>query len=90
MKNFKKYIIPETMKAITNNILDSIGNTPLVKLNRVFNTNQNVYAKLEGANPSGSMKDRTSHLIISELLKNEIITEGGTIVESSSGNMESL
>lgn len=75
------------MKNIKKNIIDSIGNTPLIHLDRVFNNQGTVLAKIEGANPAGSMKDRTSNLIISELLKNEIITEGGTIIESSSGNM---
>ena len=42
---------------------------------------------MEGSNPAGSMKDRTSHLIISELIRKGIISRGGTIIESSSGNM---
>lgn len=75
------------MKKFATNILDTIGNTPLVRLSRVFDDNRCVFAKLEGSNPAGSMKDRTSHLIISELLKNGIIERGGTIIESSSGNM---
>lgn len=80
---------PQThkMKEIAENILCSIGNTPLVHLERVFDNGRSVYAKLEGANPAGSMKDRTSHFIISDLLEKEIIAEGGTIIESSSGNM---
>lgn len=75
------------MKNIASNILETIGNTPLIQLKRTFDDKRRVFAKLEGSNPAGSMKDRTSHLIISELLKNEIIAEGGTIIESSSGNM---
>lgn len=75
------------MKNIASNILETIGNTPLVQLKRSFDEERRVFAKLEGSNPAGSMKDRTSHLIISELLKNEILAKGGTIIESSSGNM---
>ena len=75
------------MRNIATNILDAIGHTPLVQLNSIFDNQQRVFAKLEGSNPAGSMKDRTSYLIISELLKNEIIGRGGTIIESSSGNM---
>ncbi|MDO6821319.1 2,3-diaminopropionate biosynthesis protein SbnA [Zobellia sp. 1_MG-2023] len=74
------------MRKIARDILDTIGNTPLVHLSRFFGK-EHVYAKLESANPAGSMKDRTSHLIVSELLRNGNVMEGGTIVESSSGNM---
>ncbi|WP_339715766.1 2,3-diaminopropionate biosynthesis protein SbnA [uncultured Kriegella sp.] len=75
------------MRSIATNILDTIGNTPLVGLDRLFHGQRRVLAKLEGSNPAGSMKDRTSYFIISELLKNDIIKRGGTIIESSSGNM---
>ena len=75
------------MENISNNIMDAIGNTPLVRLNRIINGQRQVFAKLEGSNPAGSMKDRTSHLIISELIRKGIISRGGTIIESSSGNM---
>ncbi|NNE75443.1 MAG: pyridoxal-phosphate dependent enzyme, partial [Pricia sp.] len=75
------------MKKIATNILETIGQTPIVQLKRMFGDERQVFAKLEGNNPGGSMKDRTSYLILSELLKNEIISEGGTIIESSSGNM---
>jgi len=75
------------MKNIASNILDTIGKTPLVKLDRIFDGERGVFAKVEGANPAGSMKDRTAQLIVSELLRNGIIEEGGTIIESSSGNM---
>ncbi|GGW45393.1 2,3-diaminopropionate biosynthesis protein SbnA [Arenibacter certesii] len=73
---------------IANNIVDTIGNTPLVKLNRLFNNSTyNVYGKLELSNPSGSVKDRTSMFILLEALNNGKIQPGHTIIESSSGNM---
>ncbi|MEA3458033.1 MAG: cysteine synthase family protein [Candidatus Thermoplasmatota archaeon] len=60
-------------------LLDSIGNTPLVKI-------ENVYAKLEGINPSGSIKDRVALEIINGAEEEGNLKEGYTIVEASSGN----
>lgn len=74
------------MREIATNILDTIGNTPIIRLQRLF-AKENVYAKMESANPAGSMKDRTSRLIVSKLLQAGIIKRGGTVIESSSGNM---
>ncbi|WP_318312606.1 2,3-diaminopropionate biosynthesis protein SbnA [Flagellimonas crocea] len=74
-------------KDIYNNILDTVGNTPLVQINRKNNDGRAVFIKMEGLNPGGSMKDRTSNLIISEMLRKKEISPGGTIIESSSGNM---
>ena len=67
--------------------MDAIGNTPLIHLNRFQQNNDAVFVKMEGSNPGGSMKDRTAHLIISELLREGKVPRGGTIIESSSGNM---
>jgi len=61
------------------NVIDSIGNTPLVKI-------ENVYAKLEGINPSGSIKDRVALEIINAAENEGKLKEGYTIVEASSGN----
>jgi len=61
------------------NILDAIGNTPLVKID-------NVYAKLESVNPSGSIKDRVALEIIDAAEREGELKEGYTIVEASSGN----
>ena len=61
------------------NLLDSIGNTPLVKI-------ETVYAKLEGVNPSGSIKDRVALEIINAAENEGKLKEGYTIVEASSGN----
>ncbi|MHA7056081.1 2,3-diaminopropionate biosynthesis protein SbnA [Aquimarina sp. M1] len=70
------------------NIVDAIGKTPLVELRNLFpNCNANFYGKLEAANPSGSLKDRTSTFIVQQALREGIIKEGDTIIESSSGNM---
>ena len=61
------------------NLLDSIGNTPLVKI-------ETVYAKLESVNPSGSIKDRVALEIINAAENEGKLKEGYTIVEASSGN----
>ncbi|MFC1920204.1 PLP-dependent cysteine synthase family protein [Chloroflexota bacterium] len=60
-------------------VLDYIGNTPLIKI-------KNVYAKLEGVNPSGSIKDRVALEIVEAAEREGKLRKGFTIVESSSGN----
>ena len=70
-----------------NNILEAIGNTPLVKIN-VMNTNQNVplYAKLEGFNPTGSIKDRIALKMIEQAEQEGTLTKEKIIIEPTSGN----
>ncbi|MGB3143056.1 MAG: 2,3-diaminopropionate biosynthesis protein SbnA [Maribacter sp.] len=73
---------------IAENIVDSIGHTPLVKLQHLFPQSlANFFGKLEAANPSGSLKDRTSAFILRQALRAGTIKSGDTIIESSSGNM---
>ena len=58
------------------NILDCIGNTPLVKLNKIikkYNLSFNLFAKVERFNPSGSIKDRASYFMIKDALNNHKI-----------------
>ena len=70
-----------------NNILDLIGNTPLVKLNKVAeNLTGNFYAKVEGFNPGHSSKDRIAAHIIEEAERKGILKKGDTIIETTSGN----
>src|SRR5699024_6949073 len=69
-----------------NNIIDAIGNTPLVKLNHVPKEYADIYVKLEFNNPSGSVKDRPVRHIIKNLLRRGVLKPGGTIVEYTSGN----
>lgn len=65
-----------------------IGNTPLIKLERIFsNKNIGVYAKLEQFNLGGSIKDRPALMMIEQAMREGKIKKGGTIIESSSGNM---
>jgi len=69
-----------------NTITDTIGNTPLVRLNSIFNSNVNIFAKCEFLNPTGSVKDRIVGYIIDQAEKNNLISRGGTIIESTYGN----
>ncbi|MFT5206810.1 MAG: cysteine synthase A [Candidatus Omnitrophota bacterium] len=75
------------MKRIANSITDLVGNTPLVKLNRIVpKGSANIYAKLEVFNPGGSVKDRISLNMIEQAEKSGILKEGATIIEATSGN----
>src|SRR5690606_706584 len=70
-----------------NNILELIGNTPLVKLNKIAaSLTGNFYAKVEAFNPGHSSKDRIASYIIEEAERKGILTEGSTILETTSGN----
>jgi len=72
------------MRKKTNNCLDAIGNTPLVKV--PFNTPAKIFAKLEYLNPGGSIKDRSALFMIEEAEEKGLLKPGGTIIEASSGN----
>lgn len=65
---------------------ESIGNTPLIKLNRVTSQNATVYAKIEGRNPSYSVKCRVGAALIDDAERKGLLKEGSTIVEPTSGN----
>jgi len=70
-----------------DNILQTIGNTPIVKLNSMTDDNAaDVYLKLEMFNPGGSVKDRIALSMIEDAEKKELIKPGDTIVEPTSGN----
>lgn len=75
------------MKKFNQNILDVIGNTPIVKLNKVGNhVSSEIYVKLEYLNPGGSIKDRMGVYLCQKALERGDLKPGGTIVESTSGN----
>ena len=70
-----------------NNILELVGNTPLVKLNKITKGfSGSFYAKVEAFNPGHSAKDRIALHIIEEAERKGILTEGSTIIETTSGN----
>jgi cystathionine beta-synthase len=70
-----------------NNILEQIGNTPLIKLNRINKgLKPQIFAKLESANPGGSVKDRIGYNMIIDAEARGELNPGGTIIEATSGN----
>ena len=71
---------------IYNSILETIGNTPIVKVNNVGPDNQNIYVKCESFNPLSSVKDRLAIAIIEDAEKNGLIKPGQTVIEATSGN----
>ena len=72
--------------SIHDSILDTIGRTPVVKLNRLAPEGREVYVKVESFNPAGSVKDRLALAIILDAEKKGLIKPGDTIVEATSGN----
>jgi cysteine synthase A len=72
------------MKA--NTILETIGNTPHVRINRLFKTSAEIYIKLEKANPGGSIKDRIALSMIEDAEKKGLINKDSIIIEPTSGN----
>lgn len=74
-------------KIYTKDILEGIGNTPLIKLNRVTkDLKASIFSKLEFLNPMGSVKDRIAKYMIEKAEKDGRIKPGDTIVDNSSGN----
>ena len=72
------------MKA--NSILDTIGNTPLIRVNRLFGDRAEVWIKSERSNPGGSIKDRIALSMIEDAEATGLLKPGGTIIEPTSGN----
>lgn len=68
------------------NILKTIGKTPVVKINRLFGSNKNVWIKLEKANPGGSIKDRIALGMIEDAEAKGILNKDSVIIEPTSGN----
>lgn len=72
--------------ALYESILDTVGNTPIVKLQRLAPPQVSVYAKVESFNPGGSVKDRLALAIILDAEARGLLKPGDTIVEATSGN----
>ena len=68
------------------NILGTIGNTPVVKLNKIGPQHVNLYVKIESFNPMGSVKDRLALSVIENAEKNGDLKPGQTVIEATSGN----
>ncbi len=74
------------MNKLHNNILETIGNTPIVRINKLAPEHVNLYVKIEAFNPMGSVKDRLALNAIEEAEKSGELKPGQTIVEATSGN----
>ena len=75
------------MNTVADNILQTIGMTPMVRINRLNpNPNVNIYAKLEGFNPTGSIKDRIALRMIEDAEASGRLRKGQIIIEPTSGN----
>lgn len=77
------------MERVYNNVMDLIGNTPIIKLQRIQNELKlrgSIYGKLEYLNPTGSVKDRTALSMIEDAERKGVLQKGGTIIEPTSGN----
>ncbi|WP_133479176.1 cysteine synthase A [Cognatilysobacter segetis] len=72
--------------ALHDSILDTIGRTPIVRLQRVAPSNVTLYAKVESFNPGGSVKDRLALAIVLDAEQRGLLKPGDTIVEATSGN----
>ncbi len=69
-----------------DNILQTIGNTPHIRINRIFGADAKVWIKSERANPGGSIKDRIALAMVEAAEKSGALKPGGTIIEPTSGN----
>jgi len=69
-----------------DNVLATIGNTPHIRINRLFGASANVWVKSERANPGGSIKDRIALAMVEDAEARGLLKAGGTIVEPTSGN----
>jgi cysteine synthase A len=69
-----------------DNILQTIGNTPLVRLNKLAPAGVNVYVKVESFNPLGSVKDRMARAVIEDAERSGALKPGQTVIEATSGN----
>ena len=72
------------MKA--NNVLETIGRTPHIRINRLFGEGANVWIKSERGNPGGSIKDRIALAMVEDAERRGLLQPGGTIIEPTSGN----
>src|SRR3974390_530944 len=74
------------MGRLYDNIIETVGNTPVVKINRLALPGVNLYAKIEAFNPLGSVKDRLALGVIEEAERSGALKPGQTVIEATSGN----
>ncbi len=71
---------------IYNNILETIGNTPVIRLNQMAPSHVDMYVKVESFNPMASVKDRLAHAVIMDAEQSGALKPGQTVIEATSGN----
>jgi cysteine synthase A len=76
----------EETAMLAQNVLQTIGNTPHIRINRLFGNTHSVYVKSERANPGGSIKDRIALSMVEAAEQQGVLKAGGTIIEPTSGN----
>ncbi len=69
-----------------NNILETIGNTPIVRLNQIAPDHVDMYVKVESFNPMASVKDRLAYAIVKDARDSGVLAPGQTVIEATSGN----
>jgi len=69
-----------------DNVLQTIGNTPHIRINKLFGNTHNVFVKSERSNPGGSIKDRIALAMVEDAEKSGVLKPGATIIEPTSGN----
>lgn len=69
-----------------DNVLQTIGNTPVIRINKLFGNSHKVYVKSERTNPGGSIKDRIALAMVEDAEKRGVLKPGATIIEPTSGN----
>ena len=74
------------MGNVANDILDLVGGTPLVKINRLNSGDSELYAKLESANPGFCVKDRIAKAMVDDAIASGSLKPGMTVIEPTSGN----
>jgi cysteine synthase A len=80
------FINPEYIMNVFNSIIDLIGNTPLVRINKLNTGYANIFAKLEFFNPLSSVKDRIGYAMIEDAEKRGLLSKDSVIIEPTSGN----
>ncbi len=68
------------------NVLETIGNTPVVRINKLFNSDHEIWIKLEKSNPGGSIKDRIALAMVEDAETTGLLNKDSTIIEPTSGN----
>jgi cysteine synthase A len=86
MLNLKSGFLKKVKKMIYNSILETIGNTPIVRLNNMGPDHVELYVKVESFNPLASVKDRLAIAIISDAEQRGVLKPGQTVIEATSGN----